>query len=434
MDNKILLQDLAMGVSARTSSAKKDADNFVRNVFDIIVQYLQEDKIVKIKGLGTFKVIEVSGRDSVNVNTGERIHISGHSKISFSPDTALRDQVNRPFADFETIIINDGIDIEEMERIPEIVEDVPEPSDAEVLNAEPSSDDITKSQENEAREMNADVNAADAVPQEGRILESAKLVEIQEDVDSQEEVSVVSVEDSLVQEVHDEEVKADQGLDETDDTSDSQPNDTSIEVKESSEDTDVVRLHDTISTDDKEERVKIVEKEKVVYVERKPCKLCWVLYILLMLAMMALSYLAGSQGWFSKGDNEDIPDTEIAGAEVQTPSDVDLQDRATQQSDDSISTAPEEVLSAEEAAITATANLNVEDPKPQDTYPDGVYEITGTKCVHLLKAGEGLYQLARIYYKNMNMAEYIVKYNHITNPDIVSEGTAVKIPELKHVR
>ncbi len=117
MDNKILLQDLFAGVSLRSGSSKKDSESFVRTFFEIIEQYLLQDKIVKIKGLGTFKIVEVSGRDSVNVNTGERIHIKGHSKMTFTPDAAIRDHVNRPFADFETVILNEGVDIAAMEYV-----------------------------------------------------------------------------------------------------------------------------------------------------------------------------------------------------------------------------------------------------------------------------------------------------------------------------
>ena len=117
MDIKVLLQDLAQGLSNRSGLAKKDSDTFVRAFFELIEQYLQQDKLVKIKGLGTFKVVEVSGRDSVNVNTGERIHIKGHSKITFTPDATIRDYVNRPFADFETVILNDGVDRAAMENV-----------------------------------------------------------------------------------------------------------------------------------------------------------------------------------------------------------------------------------------------------------------------------------------------------------------------------
>ncbi|MBQ0049182.1 MAG: HU family DNA-binding protein [Bacteroidales bacterium] len=109
MNNKILLTDLANGTATRSGLPKKDSEYFVRSFFELISQSLLKDKIVKVKGLGTFKVVEVEGRDSVNVNNGERIHISGHSKITFSPDSAIRDIVNRPFAAFESIILNDGV-------------------------------------------------------------------------------------------------------------------------------------------------------------------------------------------------------------------------------------------------------------------------------------------------------------------------------------
>lgn len=133
MDNKVLLQDLSNGVSKRSGLAKKDSENFVRNFFAVIEQYLQEEKIVKVKGLGTFKVVEVSGRDSVNVNTGERIHIKGHSKITFTPDAAIRDYVNRPFADFDTIILNEGVDLKAMEYV----------DDASLENSNEQDEDVT---------------------------------------------------------------------------------------------------------------------------------------------------------------------------------------------------------------------------------------------------------------------------------------------------
>lgn len=134
MDNKILLQDLSNGVSQRSGLAKRESDNFVRTFFTIIEQYLQEDKIVKVKGLGTFKIVEVSGRDSVNINTGERFHIKGHSKITFTPDADLRDYVNRPFADFETIILNDGVDLSAMEYVAE--DETPEDDEVTVSVAD----------------------------------------------------------------------------------------------------------------------------------------------------------------------------------------------------------------------------------------------------------------------------------------------------------
>ena len=129
MENKIFLTDLAEGLARRKSVSKKDAESFVRMVFDTIQEQLLAGESVKIKGLGTFKVITVGSRESVNVSTGERFTIDSHGKISFTPDKTLSDRVNRPFVDFETVVLNDETKTTDMERIDEPVEDVEEATD-----------------------------------------------------------------------------------------------------------------------------------------------------------------------------------------------------------------------------------------------------------------------------------------------------------------
>lgn len=120
MDKKILMQDLADGLVQRKGLAKKEAEDFVRSLFDMVGEFLQTDKIVKIKGLGTFKLVTVDSRESVDVNTGERIVIKEYTKINFTPDPVLRDTINKPFAQFETVVLYDGTDIADMERMDEV--------------------------------------------------------------------------------------------------------------------------------------------------------------------------------------------------------------------------------------------------------------------------------------------------------------------------
>ena len=117
MEGKVLLQDLAQSLAAKRKMQRKDAEAFMKAFFETISDGILQDKIVKIKGLGTFKMIDVQDRESVNVNTGERIVIPGHSKITFTPDAELKDEVNKPFALFQTVIINEGTSIEDMERV-----------------------------------------------------------------------------------------------------------------------------------------------------------------------------------------------------------------------------------------------------------------------------------------------------------------------------
>ena len=131
MGSKINLQQLARTIAKKNKISQKDAEAFLKEFFDSIVQNVSTDKLVKIKGLGTFKLIEVLDRESVHVNTGERFIIPGHTKLSFTPETALKDLINKPFADFQTVIINDGTSLEDMERLPE--EETPQvPAEEEV--------------------------------------------------------------------------------------------------------------------------------------------------------------------------------------------------------------------------------------------------------------------------------------------------------------
>ena len=95
-----------------------DAMAFVDTFFAIISSELKNGRQVKVKGLGTFKVQSVKPRESVNVNTGERVLIEGHDKVTFTPDTAMKELVNKPFSQFETVVINDGVPTEDLERIP----------------------------------------------------------------------------------------------------------------------------------------------------------------------------------------------------------------------------------------------------------------------------------------------------------------------------
>lgn len=114
--SKITNSDLAKVLIEKHGLGKADAERFVTLMFSILNDGLRQDKLVKIKGLGTFKVISVSSRKSVDVNTGKPIIIEGRDKISFTPDNALRDKVNAPFAQFDTVVINDGVDFSTIDQ------------------------------------------------------------------------------------------------------------------------------------------------------------------------------------------------------------------------------------------------------------------------------------------------------------------------------
>lgn len=114
--SKISLSDLAQRLAEKSGISLQDAELFIRKMFDVANEGLQSDKLVKMKWLGTFKVMAVKDRESVDVNTGERIIIEGRDKISFTPDNILKEIVNKPFAQFETVVVNDGVDFYEVDR------------------------------------------------------------------------------------------------------------------------------------------------------------------------------------------------------------------------------------------------------------------------------------------------------------------------------
>ena len=116
MRGKTQLRPLATNVAKKNKMGIREAENFVRLMFEVIHDGLQEDKFVKVKGLGGFKLTTVKDRESVDVNTGERIVIEGRDRVSFTPDSVMRDLVNKPFAQFDTVILNEGVDFTEIDK------------------------------------------------------------------------------------------------------------------------------------------------------------------------------------------------------------------------------------------------------------------------------------------------------------------------------
>lgn len=112
----VKIQELSATLIDKYGLGKEDAEHFITQMFALIADELHSSQTsVKVKGLGTFKVTSVSSRESVDVNSGERIVISGRNKITFTPDVVMRDRVNRPFAQFETVPLNDGVDFSEID-------------------------------------------------------------------------------------------------------------------------------------------------------------------------------------------------------------------------------------------------------------------------------------------------------------------------------
>lgn len=192
--SKITNSDLAKVLMEKHGLDKADAERFVALMFDILNNGLRQDKLVKIKGLGTFKVISVSSRKSVDVNTGNPIIIEGRDKISFTPDNNLRDKVNAPFAQFDTVVINDGVDFstidqsfQDKENTPATVAEQPQATADEfqettpVLEQQPTAEDKQEMSEPVQQSIEVETQASEVKREPIEEMKQEPTVEVEQE-------------------------------------------------------------------------------------------------------------------------------------------------------------------------------------------------------------------------------------------------------------
>ena len=215
--SKLNIYDLCSVLTSKNGLDDKESHRFIKAIFDVIQEGLDEDKIVKVKGLGTFKIIEVDDRESINVNTGERVLIEGHSKLTFTPDSVMKEIVNKPFSQFETVILNEGVDFPEPVVEEPAVEDIiaDEPAEDKEIIVEPQIDNNVAEQsveeepvaeKNVAKEPVAEKNVAEEPVAEKNVAEEPvaeepvagdSVVEFTDDNDNVQSGEENSVEESV---------------------------------------------------------------------------------------------------------------------------------------------------------------------------------------------------------------------------------------------
>lgn len=166
---KILISDLAKEVAKKHKLPQKETEQFIANMFAVVAEGLQQDKLVKVKGLGTFKVTQVKPRESVDVNTGERVLISGHDKVTFTPDSLMKELVNKPFAQFETVVINGDVDFAAIDAANPTVETEDVTVETDPADDAAVADELTNEPEEvqaEPKEMTAEPEEIAAEPEE----------------------------------------------------------------------------------------------------------------------------------------------------------------------------------------------------------------------------------------------------------------------------
>lgn len=423
MNNKLSIQDLASAFAEKVDMDAKSANIFVKTVFEIVEEYIATDKIVKIKGFGTFKLISVSDRESVNVNTGERIIIAGHTKLSFTPDAALKDAVNRPFADFETTPLNDSTSIEDMERIPTQEKQI-------------TCEDFMSEDDNESASPIEDACHLDAEVVE--TVQSEEIIEPLHDKVSTES-SGQAGRNTNQESLESPDAEAiDNAVSDADEIVDEKETDRLITAEETSVGTNV---RGSVVVSHIEENSSYPMASEIMLSadsERKSSVSTW-FYVLLTILLMALSYVAGHYQLFSNFTVAHYSDSYLDEIDVmeseeilQTPvlADSLLSDSISQ---DTVVT--DTVVVSSELPVQNTTLADKEPLEEIAKYfpqvPGGEYWIVGDAGrVHYMEVGETLYRIARKELGSQKLVQYLIVFNDFEDPNIIHTGDPIRIPKI----
>ena len=395
MNEKINLQDLVNLFCEKQGLNKKEAELFLKTMFDLIEEALATEKYVKIKGFGTFKLTEVNSRESVDVNTGERIEIQGHSKVTFTPDTTMKDLINKPFSHFETVILNEGVELE----------DTP-------------TEELVEEQE---------VMDVHSVVEETPVVVEAE-VPVVEEVKEQPEVEVPVVEETDVEEAMTEEPIAEEPISEEhiEEPIVEEPVITEEVVAEAivQEEAPVVEAEKTEEAPMVESQPEIIEpqtkeEEKPATIERKEEKninrILWGIIVVLVLIILFGAY------WMFLRPSEDVETplvTPVAEEIVEPVAVVEEHVQAV----DTLETVSFIQLSEEELRKERVPSL-------ADTLE---CQIVGTQAEYTLKNGETIIRASVKFFGTKKYWPYIVKHNMdvLKDPDNIPAGVQLKIPKL----
>lgn len=210
MNNRLTIKELASMLAVRTGRSKEETERFLREFVAVVSEHVFIDKVVKIKGLGAFKIITVEKRESIHVNTGERIEIPDHYKFSFVPDKELKDIVNKPFSFFETTEINEGVQFPDLTESSEPMDDESSAEEEEDETIRPEAEDtenIASSEEKQVDDVLADNSELNQVEE---VVPEIETEEVPVPAEDEETISDNSVEpendvEETVEEVQDDE-------------------------------------------------------------------------------------------------------------------------------------------------------------------------------------------------------------------------------------
>ena len=412
---RILINELSSILTKRKDLGKKKASTFINELFNVIQEGLEEDRIVKVKGLGTFKIIEVDDRESVNVNTGERVLIEGHSKISFTPDNLMKELVNKPFSQFETVVLNEGVDFADTP------DEEPAPAEPEAdKNIEPAIAPLVEFDTDETEESTAPVGTV--APEVSAPVET-----------NSQEVSSVQTPEPETQIPEPVEAKLSVQVSEPEPTV-QEPEEPEPEKVANSEETTAEGMPEPT-----EPEVEFEETESDFNWKK------WLLPIIFILIVFAGGYWIGTS---SNSQEEVKSEKPVANTEVQkskeTPAPVvSTPMKEAQESDgdsdneDDIKKEVEQKATDQKTSDQKAETIQTSDSDDLDQYEKmdtqvrvGAYRIIGTDSVLKIRQDDNL---TRICKRTLGpgMECYIKVYNNIKSDSELKPGQEIKIPKLE---
>lgn len=408
------------------------AEVFTKNFFDIVIEGLEQDGIVKINGLGTFKVTDVASRGSVNVNTGEKIEIKGHRKLTFIPADALKEQVNMPFAMFEPVEVDDtyqpdSAEENDAEEIAETTEPVVEVAEAEEVQP-------TVTEENESADT---VNEELPVIAEDTPAEEETASEDSNDdtVANEEQVEVAVEEDCVVPQPEEDKIE---------DAPEQENEEEPVVVQERPTEPVIVRVPPKKSAQEKQPA------------PSKRKKSGW-RYSLIAIMAIAVAFILINRTADKSVVVEDVKEIakpvavepEIEPVAENTDADAAIMQPELPTVAENVEPVIAEEVSNEAEKVKAPAQTVIEQ-EPADEYEfvmvdelaaknlkyitpadTLLYVADGDLAVHKVAQDETLTRIAREYYGDKKLWPYIVKYNNMTDPNGLCRGMEIAIPRLK---
>lgn len=384
-NEKSTIQDLAESLAARNHCSRTKADTFLRKMLSLIKNGLNSDNFVKVKGLGTFKLVTVSSRESVDVNTGARIEIAEHQRVLFTPDASLKVRVNKPFEKFETMIIEDDADLGKLE-----------------LDTENDKTEEADEDQNSVEDIEEPEKFVEPALGEKEEITPAKAEMVAEDKEV-EETQKMSLNDSIsVTSVY---------LGDAD----SEKEDKSSQKVEQVKDV-------AVSATPKSSMPTVVVPEDGTRKGKKSfLTICLVAGAIVLILM---SYAAGYYHWFV-GEAVLAKQQAVVIKPTLAKKNYPVRPAFKKELSDSAKTA---AIKSEKSQEPSAKELS----KQYEQLPGGKYLIIGTLEEHEMKATDTLIKLSKKIYGSKDYVKYIIFYNHLENPDLIPLGTKLKMPKLAH--